>query len=99
MCRTLYASEDVKLVAEQSRVKLYHSTCSSCAHGLFYYMVEAGGGVSAVGLITDASASDAPKLISAPALSSEDCISVHRMISDKSRDLCRNLLDISGKLA
>lgn len=99
MCRALYPTEGIKLVAEQSRVKLYHSTCSSCEHGLFYYIVETGGGISAVGLVTDVSASDTPRWLSAQSISSEDCIATHRLISAKSRDLCRNLLDISGKLA
>ncbi len=99
MCRGLYPAESVKLIAERPRVKLFHSTCPACGHGLFYYIVENSGGAGAVGLVTDASALDAVRLMNSSAISSEYCISAHRVISTASRDLCQDLLDISGKLA
>ncbi len=99
MCRGLYPTEGIKLIAERSRVKLFHSTCSTCGHGLFCYIIENGGGVGAVGLVTDASALDAMRLFDASAISSEYCISAHKVIFTSSRKLCQDLLDISGKLA
>lgn len=99
LCHALYAQEDVKLVTEQERTKLYHSTCRSCGHGLFAYVMEMHGGMSSLGLVTDASGEDALRLADAQAVGSEECIQAHRLITEQSRELCRRWLDISGKLA
>jgi hypothetical protein len=99
MCKALYAAESVKLVKEQSHVRLYHSTCHSCEHGLFYYVVQSEGGVSAVGLVTDACGSDALRLADSPTITADECIKTHRIVANHSKDLCQNLLDIREKLA
>lgn len=99
ICRSLYAKEDVKLVEEASSVRLYHSNCQSCGHGLLAYVIESPGGVSSLGLVTDASGVDAVRLAENVPVSAEECIEAHRLILADSRELCRRLLDISGKLA
>ncbi len=99
ICKALYPTEQVKLVLEQGNVKLFHSTCPSCSHGLFYYIVQDEAGVSAIGLITDANSDDALRLAQTQAVSAEDCILAHKIISGQSRDLCQNLLDMREKLA
>jgi hypothetical protein len=99
MCKSLYPVEAVKLIREQAHVRLYHSTCGSCEHGLFYYVVQSEGGVSAVGLITDACGSDALRLAESSVVTADECINAHRIISKHSQDLCQNLLDIREKLA
>jgi len=99
MCKALYPVESVKLVREQAHVRLYHSTCQSCKHGLFYYVIQSEGGMSAVGLITDACGSDALRLAESSVITAEECINTHRIITKQSKDLCQNLLDIREKLA
>ena len=99
ICHSLYAEKDVKLVNEKLRVRLYHSMCRSCRHGLFAYVMEQPSGVSSIGLVTDASGEDALRLAGKGGITGDECISAHRLLLDKSRDLCRRLLDISGKLA
>jgi hypothetical protein len=99
MCKALYAAEAVKLVNEKAHVKLYHSTCHTCMHGLFYYVVQSEGGVSAVGLVTDAAGDDALRLANSKVVTADECISTHRIVSNQSQDLCQNLLDIREKLA
>lgn len=95
ICHTLYAEEDVKLVAEKEQAKLHHSSCRACGHGLLAYVLEMAGGISSLGLITDASGVDMVRLADSSALSSEECVAAHRMILENSRDLCRRLLDPS----
>ena len=92
ICHSLYAKEDVKLVEEAARARLYHSFCRSCGHGLLAYVIESSAGVSSLGMETDASGVDAVRL-------AEECLEAHRLILADSRELCRRLLDISGKLA
>lgn len=99
MCKSLYPSESVKLIRENVNVKLYHSTCATCGHGLFYHVVQGEAGVSAIGLVTDAAAEDALKRPKAEVISSDYCIKAHKIITKQSRDFCRNLLDIREKLA
>lgn len=99
MCHALYAKESVKLVEEKSHARLYHSACQLCGHGLLAYVLEVAGGVSSLGLITDASGVDITRLATEKPVSAEECMAAHRVILEQSRDLCQRLLDISGKLA
>lgn len=84
---------------EVTRAKLYHSLCQSCGHGLLAYVIESSAGVSSLGMLTDASGVDAVRLAEYEAVSTEECLEAHRLILAESRELCRRLLDISGKLA
>lgn len=99
MCQALYERESVKLIAERKPVRLYHSMCASCSHGLLAYVIDAPGGISSVGLITDISGEDALRQADLLTISAEECIASHRLILEQSQDICRQLLDISGKLA
>lgn len=99
MCQALYERERVKLIQEKEHVRLYHSMCTSCNHGLLAYVIDAHGGVSSVGLVTDISGDDAIRQAKLASISPEECITAHRLILEQSRDICRQLLDISGKLA
>ena len=99
ICHALYAKEDVRLVEEKDRAKLYHSYCQACCHGLLAYVLEVAGGVSSLGLITDASGVDMARLANDPLVTAEECVAAHRLILENSRDLCQRLLDMSGKLA
>lgn len=99
ICHSLYAKEDVKLVEEVLHARLYHSACQSCGHGLLAYVIESAAGVSSLGLVTDTSGVDAVRFAEYEPVSAEECIDAHRLILADSRELCRRLLDISGKLA
>jgi len=99
LCHALYAEAQVKLVAERQHTRLYHSMCDSCKHGLFAYVLEGQNGISSIALVTDASGEDALRLAETSGVASEECIAAHRLLNEQSRDLCRRLLDISGKLA
>ncbi|MFZ6015809.1 MAG: hypothetical protein ACOYUZ_05675 [Patescibacteria group bacterium] len=99
ICHALFAAADVKLISETKCIRLYHSTCHSCGHGLFAYVMETNGGMSSIGLVTDAAGEDALRLADSEPVSSKECINAHRQINEQSRELCRRFLDISGKLA
>ncbi|MFA6161059.1 MAG: hypothetical protein WCT54_00315 [Patescibacteria group bacterium] len=99
ICHALYAKENVKLVEEKESAKLYHSMCQECGHGLLAYVLEAPGGVSSLGLVTDASGVDIIRLGEEEPLTSEECVAAHQLLNEGSRELCRLLLDTSSKLA
>ncbi|MDD5438176.1 MAG: hypothetical protein PHC70_03465 [Patescibacteria group bacterium] len=99
ICHSLYATEDVKLIEQKEDAKLYHSFCHNCGHGLLAYVLEVAGGISSIGLITDASGTDMVRLAEYQAISGDECVGAHRLILENSRGLCQRLLDISGKLA
>jgi hypothetical protein len=99
ICHSLYLKEEVKLVEEKEAAKLYHSFCKTCGHSLLAYVLEVSGGISSLGLITDASGVDMVRLVDYSAISAEECVAAHRVILENSQDLCQRLLDISGKLA
>ena len=95
ICHAIYAKEDVRLVEEKSQARLYHSACAACGHGLLAYVLEISGGVSSLGLVTDASGMDCVRMAGQLPIGSEECMAFHRVIADQSRDLCRRLLDPS----
>ncbi|MBD3281819.1 hypothetical protein GF391_03675 [Candidatus Uhrbacteria bacterium] len=99
ICKALYPKEQVKLISEQNNAKLYHSTCATCGHGLFYYVIQGQAGVSAIGLVSDATGADASRMADAGIITGDDCIKAHKIIEKNSQDLCQNLLDIREKLA
>ena len=99
VCQALYIKGSVRLLAERPHVRLFHSMCPMCHHGMLAYVIDAPSGISSVGLITDISGEDALKQMNLEIISAEECIAVHRLILEQSRDICRQLLDISGKLA
>jgi len=99
ICHALYAKKQIKLLEEGQFVRLFHSTCESCGHGMFAYVTQGLNGMSSLGLVTDVSGTDVEQYIQASPVSADECIQARKLLYEQSRDLCKRLLDISGKLA
>lgn len=99
ICHTSYPKEAVKLVEEREQARQYHSMCQNCGHGLLAYVLEISGGISSLGLVTDASCVDLVRLADRQPIGSDECMEAHRLLTQNSQGVCRRLLDMSGKLA
>lgn len=99
ICHTSYPKESVQLVEERDQARQYHSMCQSCGHALLAYVLEISGGISSLGLVTDASCVDLVRLAGEHPIGSDECMEAHRLLAENSQGVCRRLLDMSGKLA
>ncbi len=81
------------MLGEKGVTRLFHCSCSTCGQSVLAVILETGGAISSVGLVTDMELKDAVRFKDAEAVSGDECISVHRLLEEGSRDLCQRLLD------
>lgn len=55
-------------------------------------ILESGGWVSSVGLMTDLEAPDAVRLQSAGLITVDECVRLHKEVEERSRELCQELM-------
>lgn len=96
LCHVAYGSSEVRLVGERGQARLFHCTCLGCGQAVLAVVVEAQGGVSSVGLMTDLEIQDAVRFASLPAVAADECLAAHRILEQDSRDWCARLLDKKG---
>lgn len=93
LCHAPYEEQSVRLLGEHENMKLLHLTCSHCAHSVLAVILENQGGISSVGLVTDLEVQDAVRFQDAESITADDCLEAHAMISTKSKDICKQLLE------
>lgn len=99
LCHAAYAANDIRLLGEKGPTRLFHCTCVACGHAVLAVILETGGAVSTLGLMTDLELSDALHFKDAPQISSDEVVGLHRELETASRDWCRRLLDKHGSRA
>jgi len=95
LCQTVYGQEGISLLGEHGAARLYHCSCQSCGHAMLAVVMEGGGLVSSVGMVTDLQAADAKRFRNQGVISTDECIKSHDLLENCSQDLCRRL--ISGR--
>jgi hypothetical protein len=93
LCQAAYAESAVRLVGEKGPARLFHCTCAGCGHAVLAVVIEAAGGISSIGLVTDLEVQDAVRFANLPPVSSDECIAAHNALENASRALCGRLLD------
>jgi hypothetical protein len=93
LCQAAYAESAVRLVGEKGPARLFHCTCTDCGHAVLAVVIEAAGGISSVGLVTDLEVQDAVRFANSLPVTSDECISAHKVLEEGSRALCGRLLD------
>ena len=99
VCAAAYADQSVRLIREAHCAKLFHCTCASCGHAMLAVILESGGWVSSVGLMTDLEAGDAARFQGTAPINADECVYFHQHLNEQSADLCRELsgLTASGR--
>jgi len=87
----MYEPAGVRLLRELGGTRLFHCSCQSCGRSMLALMLESSGWLSTVGLVTDLEIADALRLEHAEAITSDECIRLHRMIDKESATFCRYL--------
>lgn len=93
LCQAAYQSTEVRLLGERGVTRLFHCTCKQCGQAVLAVILETNGSVSSVGLVTDLEIQDALRFTNVEAVSSDECISAHRLLETDSLAFCRRLLD------
>lgn len=108
LCQTAYQEAGVRLLGEFGAVpgirlpdgqvtapgksRLFHLTCPSCCHSVLAVILESVHGVSSIGLVTDLEVQDATRMQAADVISSDDVVHAHRVLEEKSQEICKSLL-------
>lgn len=93
VCQAAYPASDVRLLGERGTTRLFHCTCPSCGNAVLAVVLENAGAVSSVGLVTDLEIQDALRFQDVPAVTTDECLAVHRFLETESGVFCRQLLD------
>lgn len=93
ICQAAYRATEVRLLGEKGMTRMFHCTCSSCGQAVLAVILETPGSVSSVGLVTDLEIQDAMRFKDAGAVSSDECITAHRLMEGESSAFCQRLLD------
>lgn len=93
VCHAVYAASEIRMLGEKGETRLFHCTCASCGHAVLAVVLDAGGSLSSVGMVTDLEAREAMKFQDVPVISEDECIATHALLESRSRDMCRRLLD------
>ena len=93
MCQATYAGSAVQLLGERGTTRLFHCTCERCGHAVLAVVLESAGALSSIGLVTDMEVQDALRFQGLLPITTDDCISLHRLLETDSKRFCERLLD------
>ncbi|MBM3204661.1 hypothetical protein FJZ48_01615 [Candidatus Uhrbacteria bacterium] len=92
VCQAPYVDERIRLLGARGPTQLFHCSCQQCHHAVIALVLENGGWVSSVGLVTDLEAEDALRFQSVSTLTTDECIQFHQVLEHESKDFCHRLL-------
>ncbi len=93
VCHAMYSTSEIRLLGEKGATRLFHCTCKSCGNAVIAVVLENGGAVSSVGLVTDLKAMDALRFQDLLPVSTDECVATHRLLETDSKAFCRLVLD------
>lgn len=83
LCSFSYEQGKIVVLEEYDESHLVHITCQKCKGSILHMVVTTPLGASAVGIITDLSASEVAKIRKKPAVSVDDILDFHKFIQKK----------------
>ncbi len=82
MCETSYHPEAAHVIGEKDDSHLLHIQCGKCSNAILALVLISPVGVSSVGLVTDLNHNEVNSFKRAPAISTDDVIDTHNLLSD-----------------
>ena len=95
VCKHGYSDKMVRHLGRERDADLYHCACQTCGHALLASVHEQAGLTSAIGMLTDLNIKDALQFCQASIINQDECVTMHRLLQEDSRGLCRALLPSS----
>ena len=86
VCSTSYHLSAIFLIENRKESRLFHATCSECAHAMMALVVDSQVGTSSVGMITELSATELVNVRSKEALSDNDLLSFSAALRNNEKD-------------
>ena len=81
VCGSKYKKDSAKLYANKKKASFVHMACGKCGSYFAAMIMNLGKGTSTVGMITDLNYSDIRKLHNSEAISVDEVIEGHKLIS------------------
>lgn len=91
LCRTSYTDAGITLVEERVHARMFHCACQRCGHALLALVMEIGGYLSSVGIVTDLQSSEVIRLSQETPISADACLWWYDYLEHKSKEFCRVL--------
>lgn len=82
LCEAAYEPLEIKVVDERDGMHLVFVTCKKCSHSVVALIMNQVGGMSSMGLITDAEPEDLTRLKGTETVSWDDCIAWHNFLKE-----------------
>ncbi|MBP9760994.1 MAG: hypothetical protein KBD15_02000 [Candidatus Magasanikbacteria bacterium] len=80
LCERQYAQKDMTVIEELPGTQLLHVTCEGCQHAVLTFVMTNQLGTSAIGMLTDLTKEDMPRLRESSYISEDDVLSFHEML-------------------
>ncbi len=83
LCEAVYEPLEIKVLDEHDGKHLVHVTCRKCAHSVVALITnQSNGGMSSMGLITDAEPEDVLRFKKSEVVSWDDCLAWHNFLQE-----------------
>lgn len=82
LCESSYNPQEAKVLGEKDDSHLLHIQCGNCSNAIIALVLISSVGVSSVGMVTDLAFDEVDRFKQAPAVSTDDVIETHHLLSD-----------------
>ncbi len=83
LCESSYNPREARVLGEKEDSHLLHIQCGNCANAIIALVLISSVGVSSVGLVTDLGYDEVNRFKEAPAVSTDDVIETHHLLTDE----------------
>ena len=92
VCHAAYPASDIRLLGERGPARFFHCTCGACGNAVLAVVLDQGGSMSSIGLVTDLEAQDAVRFREALPISTDECVAIHKIVTGDTKAFCEALL-------
>ena len=82
LCEMSYNPQEAKVLGEKEDSHLLHIQCGNCSNAIIALVLISSVGVSSVGMVTDLAHHEVTRFKDAPAISTDDVIEMHHLLSN-----------------
>ena len=82
LCEMSYNPTEAKVLGEKEDSHLLHIQCGNCSNAIIALVLISSVGVSSVGMVTDLAHDEVARFKNAPAISTDDVIETHHLLSN-----------------
>lgn len=81
VCRSVFDRSEFIVLEDQARKTTFHVTCGKCNTSSLIFLSAAQGGAVGLGIVTDLNKEEAVKMFGREAVSADEIIDMHQLVS------------------